>query len=120
MYQRYFDCSSQYDQVRFTETQEKLAQYAAENFSTFGTQFKTMIMDLKTVPTVDKYEVPMKEDPKDSSKMIRKPDDELDWVEKEVTRAEIKAYVEKKDKLKSEKLRLYTFIFNRCTELLQD
>ena len=63
MYHKYFGCSSPYDQVRFTDTQEQLSIYVGQHYQPFGRQFKAAILDTSLQPSVEDVIMPQKPHP---------------------------------------------------------
>jgi len=122
MYQRYFDCSSPHDQVRFTLTQERLSIFAGEKYQPFGKDFKAAIMDPAHKPTVPAVAMPTKivtnED--GSTSVVNKTEGDLEYLDKLMLKEQVSLQVKKETQLTGLKQTLFNFIYGRCTELLQD
>ena len=120
MYQHYFDCFNISDQLRFSITLEKLRQYARENCKNFGAEISAAIGDLSDPdlrPTVAEVKVPKK---KVDGKMVEKSPEEFTYSEKMILDARFKMFVQREIELENEIRVLYSFIFRRCTNLLQE
>ena len=122
MFRRYYDCRTPADQVRFTDTTEQLQIYVGENFTTFGNQLKTAIVDPTQRPFVKPVMMPQKPDPADSTgnTMIDKTEQELNFLDKIGLQEDVKTYRKEQKLLESEMVKLYNFVFGRCTTTLQD
>mmetsp|Transcript_4175 Transcript_4175/g.10353 ORF Transcript_4175/g.10353 Transcript_4175/m.10353 type:complete len:309 (-) Transcript_4175:562-1488(-) len=124
MYQKYFDCNTQQDKVRFVMTQEDMALYVAQQYKQFGNEFKALVLDpSKTLPTLPRPSMPLIRDPKypnDPTKMIQKKLDDCDDMEKIIYTETAKDYVKRLKALEADLQALYNFILGRCTERLRD
>mmetsp|Transcript_48922 Transcript_48922/g.118445 ORF Transcript_48922/g.118445 Transcript_48922/m.118445 type:complete len:514 (+) Transcript_48922:2958-4499(+) len=122
MYQRYFDCSSPHDQVRFTLTQERLSIYAGEKYQPFGKDFKAAIIDPTHKPTVPAVVMPTKTiTNKDGiTSVVSKTEEDLGYLDKLMLKEQVGLQVKKEMQLTGLKQTLFNFIYGRCTELLQD
>ena len=130
MYQRYFDCSHISDQVRFTDTVEKLQMYIGEKFGTLGQQIKMASTDPSKKPTVAEVMMPQKVRVDENGQtvlnkdgrpiMVDKDIKELNFVEQRKLEARIKKQIDNEDKLQDVLGRVHDFIFRRCTAILQD
>mmetsp|Transcript_18930 Transcript_18930/g.45704 ORF Transcript_18930/g.45704 Transcript_18930/m.45704 type:complete len:244 (-) Transcript_18930:153-884(-) len=121
MYQKYFDCSTQQDQVRFVLTQENLAIYVAQQYKQFGSELKQLVLDpSKPLPGATKPTMPMIPDPSDSTKQVPKKLEDCDELEKIIYTEMAKDYVKQLKLLEADLQALYNFILSRCTERLRD
>jgi hypothetical protein len=118
MHQHYFDCYDISDQVRFTVTLDKLQQYASENCKKFGRAISAGIADSSKQPTVP--DVPMPQKMNADGDLIDKQLEELHYAEKLKMETRIKMQIQRELELEEETGLLYSFIFRRCTTLLQE
>jgi hypothetical protein len=117
MYQHYFDCYSISDQVHYITTLEKLQQYVGENYK-FGREISAGIADPTNRPTVPVLKMPQKKD--QNGKMVDVTPDELGYADKIILETRMELSIQHEFQLKAEVAVLYSFIFRRCTTLLQD
>jgi hypothetical protein len=117
MMHKYFDCSGLDDQVRYTDTVEKLQIYVGETYKPFGKQIKVAIGDPSKTPQIQEVTMPQKTDSKGN--LVDKTEADLSYIEKIKLNEQIKIQAQHELKLTADLASLYNFIFRRCTKFLQ-
>jgi hypothetical protein len=107
MVQRYYDCRTPADQIRYTETTEQLQIHVNENFKSFGHQGhqnKAVISDPTQRPSIKPVTMPQKVDTTDpiGNKMMDKTEAELRFLEKFELQEDVKTSRKEQKELESE------------------